>query len=227
MIASAAIAAHALRTCAQRHGRATSGLRDAEPAAQRHGAVEHHRHERQGGSYVRARDTEADRGEHAADHEPGGLLADQADADRAVVAEALEEAAQDAQQQVQAAGRDSERRSPLLPDADGFGDRMAEQDRDDRHHCREHQQPLRPVPDRGGQARSDAEVTEHGLAGGRQLHRVPDDREDQEVADERGERSVVVEQTRENDHRAERDHVVHDHRAGQACRLSGVRAAES
>ena len=129
MIPSAAIAAHALRTWVHS---GTAGRRPGSAAPSRrrsgHRAVEHHRHERQRGPDVRAGDPEPDRGEHAADHEPGGLLADQADADRAVVAEALEEAAQDAQHQVEATGRDPERRSPLLLDADRLGDRMPEQD---------------------------------------------------------------------------------------------------
>ncbi len=210
----------------QRDRRATPGLRRAEPAAQRHRAVEHHRDERQWGSDVRAGHSEADRREHAAEHEPGGLLADQADADRAIVAEALEEAAQDAQHQVEATGRDSECRSPVLLDPDGNGDRMPQQDREHRHHRREDQQPLHPVPDRRGHCRPDPEMAEHGLARGCQLHRIPDDREDQEVADEGGQRSVVAEQPGEHDHRTERDHVVGDHRASQTRRLGGIRAAE-
>ncbi len=209
----------------QSDGCAVGWLGMAEPSVQRPRAVQHHRHERQRGAYVGAGDTEADARQHAADGKARRLFADQADADRTVVAEALEEPAHDAQEQVKATRRDPERCRPLLLDAHGFGDRMPQENGGDGRHHGEHEQRLGPAADRGGHPAADAEMTEDSLASGRQLHRVPGDGQDEEVADERGQRSVIGQLAREHDHRAERDHVVGDHRAGQARRLRGVRAS--
>ncbi len=166
-------------------------------------------------------------GEGGADDEPRRLLADQAETDALVVADPLERAAEDRQVEPQAGGGDADRGRPLIVlDADRLGDRFAREDRDHGQGERHPSQRSRPPPQRDEQAGADAEVAEHRLARGRDLHRLPDHAEDQEVADQRRERGVVVEQPREHDGRPERDHVVDDHREGQTARLGRVGLAQ-
>jgi hypothetical protein len=186
MMASAAIGAHARLTCSHRR-RSQVGAGNAEPGE----------------------------GENGADDQPHGLFADEADPDGAVVAGSLEHPTKDGEQQIQAARGDAERCRPsLVLDADGVGDGLAEEHREDAHHQGEDEDRPGPATGRGREPGSDAEMAENGLTGGGDLHCITGHREDEKIAHERRQRPIVVtEQAGEDDGRAQGDDVVGHHRS--------------
>ena len=201
--------------------------RHSQVAAKLLPAVERHRHEGDQRAEIGPGDPEPRRGQDRAADQSHGLLGDEADADRLVVADALEHAAQDRELEPHArGGNPGGGRPAVLLDPDGGGDRILEGDRGDRQHHGDDDQRPGPATRRCQQILAGPEAPERSLASGGDLERLADHTEDQEVADQRAERAVIVEHAREYERGHERDDVVEDHRDGQARRLGRVRCAQ-
>ena len=203
-------------------------------SAQPDHAVDAHGDERQRRAQVGAGDAEAAGGQDGAEHQPGALLADQADADALVVADALEHAAQHRELQPQAGRRQARSPPPTgracprrRPDAIGSRSRTETTVIASVNRSSARVQRLTVATSPAPTPR----WPEHALAGGRHLQRLPDHRQDQEVADQRGQRPVAAAllslSSRANTtRRAQRDHVVDDHRPGQPGGLGRLGAAQ-
>ena len=107
------------------------------------------------------------------------------------------------------------------------GDLVPQRDRDHGHHGGDHNHRFRPARQGRQHPPANAEVPEDALARRRHLHGLSDDGEDEQVADQRRQRAVVVDDAREHERRAQRDDVVDDHRYGQTCRLCRLGTAQA